>query len=80
VYHNPFATHELDPRVFFEKGVSQHWYDPQSGLPSDNTEDGSLIQRFCIKLLTKGKNVSKTSLGKTKEILKNIEPKPKPSK
>jgi hypothetical protein len=72
VYHNPFATHELDSRAFHFRGISQHWYDPRTGLPSDNSEDGSLIQRFCIKLMSKGHS-SCGAVAEIKALLKTID-------
>lgn len=51
VYHNPFATHPLDPELFRRHGVVQHYLDEASGWVVEGL-DSSLMHRMPITVAT----------------------------
>lgn len=56
VFHNPFAESPIDPKTFFSDGVLQYYHDKENGLPLCTASEGALIQRFCIKIKSKGES------------------------
>ncbi|MDB6158093.1 MAG: hypothetical protein JWO04_1799 [Gammaproteobacteria bacterium] len=49
VYHNPFATHPLDPAIFRHPQVFQVWQE--RGNPQVEERDGLLLSRFMFTFL-----------------------------